>query len=119
MQFGPLASLSEFTPGLGDDQMMRATGYIQPLITVLFEEATFELAALTPPAEYGEGHAVLTQFFDELFATSNAIDVAVAEGDFDKMIREFERSGEVSEAMRDRMPENYKAILPSLFDGPS
>lgn len=117
MQFGPLVSLSQFAPGMGDDQLMRATGYIQPLITNLFEEVTFELAALTPPTEYGEGHTVLTQYFDELFATSNAIDVAVAEGDFDKMIREFERSGEVSDAMQDRMPENYKEIVPGLFGG--
>ena len=49
MQFGPLVSLSQFAPGMGDDQLMRATGYIQPLITNLFEEVTFELAALTPP----------------------------------------------------------------------
>lgn len=118
MQFGPLVSLSQFAPGMGDDQLMRATGYIQPLITNLFEEVTFELAALTPPTEYGEGHTVLTQYFDELFATSNAIDVAVAEGDFDKMIREFERSGEVSDAIQDRMPENYKEIVPGLFGGP-
>ena len=116
MQFGPLASLG--TPGLGDDQLMRATGYIQPLITDLFEEVTIELAALTPPEEYAEGHAVLAQYFDELFATSNAIDVAVAESDLDKMNREFERSGEVAEAMQDRMPENYKAIVPGLFGGP-
>jgi len=114
MQFGPLAGLA---PGLGDDQLMRATGYIQPLITELFEEVTVELAALTPPAEYEEGHAVLTQYYDELFATSNAIDVAVAEADFDKMIREFERSGEVRDAMQDRMPENYKEVVPGLFGG--
>ena len=115
-QFRPLAALSGVTPGMGGSDLIRATGYIQPLITDLFEEVTLELAQLVPPVEYAEGHDVLTQYYDELFATSKAIDVAVAEDDYDKMLREFQRSGEIREAMQDRMPENYKDLVPLLLD---
>ena len=113
VQFLPMAGLG--TPGMSNDDLITATSYIQPPIIDLFEEVTSEFAKLEPPAELSEGHEVLAQYFDELFATSRAIDKTVAANDYQGMLREFERSVQVDAAMQDHMPPNYKPLIPSLF----
>ena len=113
VQFLPMAGLG--TLGMSNDDLITATSYIQPPIIDLFEEVTSEFAKLEPPAELSEGHEVLAQYFDELFATSRAIDKTVAANDYQGMLREFERSVQVDAAMQDHMPPNYKPLIPSLF----
>ena len=80
VQFLPMAGLG--TLGMSNDDLITATSYIQPPIIDLFEEVTSEFAKLEPPAELSEGHEVLAQHFDELFATSRAIDKTVAANDY-------------------------------------
>ena len=58
---------------------------------------------------------MLHDYFDELRSTAIAIDRAVAKNDHDQVIREFERSGEVSRSAIDRLPENYRPLVRAIF----
>ena len=112
VQFGPRVSFPE---GLKPDELLRGLTYVQPAIVDLFERTLAELDAIGPPAEYEVGHQVLHDYFDELRSTAIAIDRAVAKNDHDQVIREFERSGEVSRSAIDRLPENYRPLVRAIF----
>lgn len=116
VQFGPRVSFPE---GLKPDELLRGLTYVQPAIVDLFEKTLAELDAIEPPAEYEVGHRLLHDYFDELRSTAIAIDRAGAKNDPAQVIREFERSGEVSRSAVDRLPENYRPLVNAIFrEGP-
>ena len=77
------------------DELLEGLSYVQPAIVKVFNETLAELDAIEPPPEYQVGHQVLYDYFRELLSTARAIDSAVADGDYDRVIREFERSGQI------------------------
>ena len=111
-EFGPRAS---FPPGTTNDELLEGLSYVQPAIVEVFKETLAELDAIEPPAEYEVGHQVLYDYFNQLLATARAIDRAVADGDFDRVMREFERSGEIGSAADDRLPESYRPLVKVIF----
>ena len=82
----------------------------------VFEKTLAELETIQAPAEYELGHQVFHDFLSELLSTARAIDRAVADGDYDRVLEEFKRSGEVAEAAEARMPDDYKLLTAPLFE---
>ena len=111
-EFGPRA---DFPPGMTPKELLEGLTYVQPAIVELFERTLTELDGLEPPPEYEVGHQVLHDYFDELLSTARAIDRAVADKDYGRVTREFERSGEVTRAAAERMPESYRPLVNVLF----
>ena len=111
-QFAPRAS---FPPGMTPDELMEGLTYVQPAIIETFGETLAELDAIEPPTEYEAGHQVLHDYFDELLSTARAIDRAVAARDYDQVMREFDRSGEVTSTADDRLPQNYRPLVEVIF----
>ena len=111
-EFDPRANL---TAGLKPEELLEALTYVQPAIVELFNETLAGLDAIEPPPEYQIGQQVLRDYFSELLSTARAIDRAVADGDNDQVLREFERSREIARAADTRLPENYRPLVKAIF----
>ena len=111
-RFGPRAN---FPQAMTPSELLEGLTYVQPAIIAAFDETIAELAAIQPPEEYALGHELLSDYFGDLRTTALAIDRAVADGDFDRVQREFERSGDIADTARDRLPENFRPLVGGLF----
>ena len=111
-QFGPRAA---FPPGMTPNELLEGLTYVQPRVVELFNETLAELDATEPPPEYQVGHQVLYDYFSELLSAARAIDRAVGDHDYDRVRREFERSGQIARTADDRLPENYRPLVKIVF----
>ena len=111
-EFGPRAQLMA---GLTPEGLLEALTYVQPAIVEVFNETLAGLDAIEPPPEYEVGHQVLRDYFSELLSTARAIDRAVADGDDDQVLREFDRSGQIARTADARLPENYRPLVKVIF----
>ena len=114
-EFLPRAS---FPPGMTPDELLQGLTYVQPAIVAFFEKTLADLDNIKPPPEYEVGHQVLYDYLDELLSTARAIDRAVADKDYDRVQREFERSSDVGRTADDRLPENYRPLVEVIFKDP-
>ena len=103
------------TSGLTPEERLEALTYVQPAIVELFNETLAGLDAIEPPPEYQVGHQVLHDYFSELLSTARAIDRAVADGDNDRVQREFDRSGQIARTADGRLPSNYRPLVKVIF----
>ena len=104
-----------FPPGMTPEELLEGLTYVQPAIVVLFNETLTGLDAIEPPPEYQVGHEVLHDYFSELLSTARAIDRAVADGDNDRVQREFDRSGQIARTADGRLPESYRPLVKVIF----
>ncbi len=111
-EFGPRAN---FPPGMTQEELLQGLTYVQPAIVDVFERTLAELEAIDAPSDFEDGHQVLYDYFDELLSTARAIDRAVADGDHDRVMREFERSGQIARAADDRLPALYRPLVKVIF----
>ena len=111
-EFSPRANM---TSGLTPEERLEALTYVQPAIVELFNETLAGLDAIEPPPEYQVGHQVLHDYFSELLSTARAIDRAVADGDNDRVQREFDRSSQIARTADGRLPENYRPLVKVIF----
>ena len=111
-EFGPRAS---FPPGMTQEELLEGLTYVQPAIVDVFERTLSELGTIEVPSEFENGHQVLYDYFDELLSTARAIDRAVADGDHDRVMREFERSVQIARAADDRLPALYRPLVKVIF----
>ena len=113
-KFGPYTA---FPPGMTPNELLGGLTLVQPTVVELFNETLAKLDATEPPPEYQVGHQVLYDYFSELLSTAHAIDRAVGDRDYDRVQREFERSGRIARTADDRLPENYRPLVKVVFPG--
>ena len=106
---------ANFPPGMTEEELLEGLTYVQPAIVELFNETLAGLDAIEPPPEYQVGHQVLHDYFSELLSTARAIDRAVADGDNDRVQREFDRSRQIGRTAEARFPESYRPLVKAIF----
>ena len=61
------------------------------------------------------GHQLLRDYFSELLSTARAIDRAVADGDDDQVLREFDRSVQIARTADARLLVDYRPLVKAIF----